>query len=192
MRSLVEAAETAGRDLADNERSRFDALKGEVSGLEARIGRAESLAEMDRRAEAIPVSRHGGEQRLESEFRISRAVADWMDSQPAQQIWTTSVTVLEIRFGVETLPLGRRRSMISDAFAAVLEEDLSGRVLNFDAQAASETAVLMAARRAAGRPAGLADGMIAGIVRTRRASFATRNVRHFADAGIVVVDPWSE
>lgn len=30
------------------------------------------------------------------------------------------------------------------------------------------------------------------IVRTRRASFATRNVRHFADAGIVVVDPWSE
>ena len=32
---------------------------------------------------------------------------------------------------------------------------------------------------------------IAGIVSTRRATLATRNVRHFQDLGIALVDPWS-
>jgi hypothetical protein len=33
--------------------------------------------------------------------------------------------------------------------------------------------------------------MIAGIVFTRSASLATRNVKHFADAEIGVIDPWT-
>ena len=32
--------------------------------------------------------------------------------------------------------------------------------------------------------------MIAGIVKARRATLATRNIRHFEDAGIDLVDPW--
>jgi predicted nucleic acid-binding protein len=32
--------------------------------------------------------------------------------------------------------------------------------------------------------------MIAGIVPARRATLATRNVTHFDDAGIDLVDPW--
>ncbi len=122
-----------------------------------------------------------------SDVNVSR----WLDGQAPTSIWTTSITVFELRFGIETLARGRRRDKLLSALERLVGEMLGGRVLAFDAQAANETAVLMAARRAAGRPAGLADSMIAGIVRTRRASFATRNVRHFADAGIVVVDPWS-
>lgn len=34
------------------------------------------------------------------------------------------------------------------------------------------------------------DTMIAGIVISRRAEFATRNVRHFADLD-AVIDPWN-
>jgi predicted nucleic acid-binding protein len=33
--------------------------------------------------------------------------------------------------------------------------------------------------------------MIAGIVASRRAQLATRNVRHFDDLKVVVVDPWA-
>lgn len=49
----------------------------------------------------------------------------------------------------------------------------------------------MARRRVAGRPTDANDAMIAGIVRVNRAMLATRNVRHFEDAGIAVVDPWA-
>jgi predicted nucleic acid-binding protein len=33
--------------------------------------------------------------------------------------------------------------------------------------------------------------MIAGIATARRADVATRNVRHFADLEVAVVDPWA-
>ena len=48
----------------------------------------------------------------------------------------------------------------------------------------------MAARRAAGKSGDLRDSMIAGIVVARRAAFATRNVKHFADIEVNVINPW--
>jgi len=35
------------------------------------------------------------------------------------------------------------------------------------------------------------DTLIAGIVVSRRAELATRNLRHFDDLEIAVVDPWA-
>jgi hypothetical protein len=35
------------------------------------------------------------------------------------------------------------------------------------------------------------DTQIAGIALARRAGIVTRNLRHFADAGLQVIDPWS-
>ena len=41
-----------------------------------------------------------------------QAVVDWLDAQPAQSVWTTSISVFEVRFGVAQLPDShRRRSM---------------------------------------------------------------------------------
>ena len=119
------------------------------------------------------------------------AVLAWLDGQPTTSVWITSITVLEIRFGIERLAKGRRRDALTRAFALILRDDLEGRVLGFGAAEAAETAALLAKRDAAGRPAGTNDGMIAGIVRVHRAVLATRNVRHFADAGIDVVNPWT-
>jgi HK97 family phage major capsid protein len=54
MRGIVESAEREGRDLGDGERARFDTLKGELATLEQRIVRAETLAELERLADAEP------------------------------------------------------------------------------------------------------------------------------------------
>jgi hypothetical protein len=51
--------------------------------------------------------------------------------QPAESIWTTVVTVLEISFGLEILADGRHRRQLGEAFGRMLEEDLEGRVLPF-------------------------------------------------------------
>jgi predicted nucleic acid-binding protein len=70
-------------------------------------------------------------------------------------------------------------------------EKLEGRVAPFDTEAAEHTAVLTSARRRRGEPRKLRDSMIAGIALACRATLATRNVKHFDDAGIDVVDPWT-
>lgn len=36
-------------------------------------------------------------------------VLRWLDQQPAESIWTTSVTVFEVRMGLALLPDGRRQ-----------------------------------------------------------------------------------
>jgi predicted nucleic acid-binding protein len=114
----------------------------------------------------------------------------WLDDQPRSSVWTTAITVLEIRYGLVTMPVGRRRPERERAFARTLEEKLERRVLPFDYAAAEATASLMETRRRIGRPGEYRDSMIAGIALAQRATLATRNVRHFADLSVPVVDPW--
>lgn len=117
-------------------------------------------------------------------------VVAWLDRQPADSVWLTSITVFEARFGLALLPKGRRRLGLERAFDRVLTEDLSGRVLTLDATAAATAAQLAADRQRAGRIVDLRDTLIAGIAQARRATIATRNTRHFDGLDVPVVDPW--
>jgi predicted nucleic acid-binding protein len=118
-------------------------------------------------------------------------VVAWLDHQPAESVWVTSITLFEARLGLGLLPSGRRRQTLETAFARLLKEDLENRVLDFDGAAAIEAASLAAAGQKNGRPVDMRDTQIAGIAIARRATLATRNVRHFADLKISIVDPWA-
>ena len=118
-------------------------------------------------------------------------VVAWLDRQPAESVWITSITLFEAYLGLALLPSGRRRRTLEAAFARLLQEDLENRVLDFDSAAATEAASLAAARQKNGRPVDLRDTQIAGIALSRRATLATRNVRHFRDLRILIVDPWA-
>ncbi len=118
------------------------------------------------------------------------SVVDWLDAQPVESVWITSVTLFEARYGLELLPEGKRKQQLLDQFAQLLEDDLENRVLGMDALAAHEAAALAAARKAQGKPVDMRDTFIAGIVQARRATLATRNVRHFSDLTVPVINPW--
>jgi predicted nucleic acid-binding protein len=118
-------------------------------------------------------------------------VVTWLDRQPAESVWITSITLFETRFGLALLPSGRRRQALESAFDHLLKDDLENRVLDFDSAAATAAASLAAARQKSGRSIDMRDTQIAGITLARRATLATRNVRHFADLKISIVDPWA-
>lgn len=122
----------------------------------------------------------------------SRTVIQWLDQQSRQSVWTTSVNVYEVHFGLETMAQGRKRAALQACFEQLLVEDLSGRVLEFDSAAAQAAARISSRLRSIGRPVEVRDAMIAGIIDARRAVLATRNVRHFDEAQIKIVDPWAE
>jgi toxin FitB len=122
--------------------------------------------------------------------RPDAVVVEWLDRQPADSVWLTSITVFEARFGLALLPKGRRRNGLERAFDHVLTEDLSSRVLTLDEMAAVTAAQIAADRQRAGRIVDLRDTLIAGIAQARRATIATRNTRHFEGLDVPVVDPW--
>jgi toxin FitB len=117
-------------------------------------------------------------------------VASWLDRQARTSVWTTAVTIFEIRYGLAAMPAGRRRTERYALFERLVEEQLERRVLSFDHAAAEEAARLMDGRRRVGRPGELRDTMIAGIALAQRATLATRNARHFDDLSVPIVDPW--
>jgi hypothetical protein len=120
------------------------------------------------------------------------AVITWLDEQPAESIWTTAITVLEVRTGLQLLRASRRRTQLEDAFDQLLRDDLDSRVLAFDTAAANAAGVAVAAAQRRGQPVEIRDCQIAGIALARRATLATSNVRHFAPLGVTVVDPWDK
>lgn len=120
---------------------------------------------------------------------IEPAVERWFDAQSPESVWTTTITVFEIRFDLTLLAPGRRHDRLHDAFDIAIDDILGGRVLPFDRTAAEAAATLAARQRQIGRPVEIRDLQIAGIAVARKATLATRNFRHFENLGIVLVDP---
>jgi len=118
-------------------------------------------------------------------------VLEWLDSQPRISIWTTSITLMEARYGIQAMAPGRRRSRLFQALERLVSEKIEHRIAAFDTSAANAAALLMAERKRTGRTGDLRDTMIAGIVIASHATLATHNTRHFADLPIPVVDPWN-
>jgi len=119
------------------------------------------------------------------------AVVTWLDAQPSESVWTTAITIFEVRTGFELLDASRRRQRLESAFEQLLVSDLDGRVLAFDTASADASGTLVAKRRRAGRFIEIREAQIAGISLARKATLATRNVRHFKDLGVRLIDPWA-
>lgn len=118
------------------------------------------------------------------------AVVSWLDEQVPESIWITSITLFEARYGLALLPQGARRQLLTARFDDLLVSDFENRVLLFDQPAARQAADLAAQRKFAGRPVDMRDTFIAGIALARKARIATRNIRHFDDLPVTVINPW--
>ncbi len=118
------------------------------------------------------------------------SVEAWLDRQPHSSIWTTSISILEIETGLQTMPVGKRRSSLSTDFETLLSR-IDHRIAAFDEPAARLAAELTGLREKKGHVVEIRDTMIAGIVLAHHATLATRNVAHFADISAKVVNPWS-
>ncbi|HKT47175.1 MAG TPA: type II toxin-antitoxin system VapC family toxin [Candidatus Acidoferrales bacterium] len=117
-------------------------------------------------------------------------VVEWLDYQPRASIWITAITVMEIQLGVRMMSPGRRQAALTKSFQELVEQRIEQRVAPFDMVAAEKAAALMSSRRLRGQPVDVKDTMIAGIAEALGATLATRNVPHFADLTVAVVNPW--
>jgi predicted nucleic acid-binding protein len=117
-------------------------------------------------------------------------VLRWLDHQPPQSIWITSVNLYEIRYGLQSMPAGKKQVALLALLERWLAQVVQHRIASFDQAAALRGADLAARLKLKGRPRDARDTMIAGIVLASHAKLATRNVKHFEDIASSVVNPW--
>lgn len=117
-------------------------------------------------------------------------VATWLAMQPAQTVFTTSISQAEILAGLRVMPDGARKDRLEAQAAEMFSTDFGGRVLPFDAEAAECYAGITARRRSIGRPISQFDAQIAALAYSHHASLATRNTRDFEHVGLDLINPW--
>ncbi len=120
---------------------------------------------------------------------VDHSVAAWVSAIDQAQLYYTTITRAEIRFGLARLPEGRRRRDLIDRANGLFAEAMD-RVLPFDVAAADRYGDIVAARAARGAPISVPDGQIAAIAKSRSATVATRNVSAFVGCGVPLVNPW--
>jgi toxin FitB len=123
--------------------------------------------------------------------RENPEVRAWLDTVPRTLVWTTAISVLEIRFGLLIMADGRRRSDLTVQFDGLLQRQLRAKMAPFDRSAAEHAAKVSASKRLAGRRMETADAQIAGIALSLGAAVATRNAKDFSDLGLELIDPWT-
>ena len=118
-------------------------------------------------------------------------VVDWLNGQKDTALFTTSITVMELRFGLARLPEGKRKGDLWAVLDFTLSRLIGPRILPFDTAAAIEAAEIAALAEAAGAPIGQADGQIAAIAKVHGFAVATRVTHPFQRAGLRVINPWT-
>jgi predicted nucleic acid-binding protein len=117
-------------------------------------------------------------------------VLAWMDAQATETLYLSAITVAELRFGIATMPEGRRRAVYHERLENEVLQIFSGRVLPFNGDTAGNYAHLMARARANGRVISQADGYIAATAVSHGLIVATRDIGAFEAAQVKTLNPW--
>lgn len=89
------------------------------------------------------------------------AVLTWLDAQAIETLFISAITIAELRFGIASMPSGKRQTILHDRLEGEVLPIFDGRILPFNAGTLRFYADLMASRRTSGKAIGKADGYIA-------------------------------
>lgn len=117
-------------------------------------------------------------------------VLAWIDAQLVETLYLSAVTVAELRFGLATMPAGKRRAIYQERLEGEVLPAFMNRVLPFDLEISQAYADLMAQAKAAGKVIGRADGYIAATAIARGFIIATRDTSPFEAAKLNIINPW--
>ena len=118
-----------------------------------------------------------------------QAVRAWLNDQPVETLYLSSVTLAEMLFGIAALPAGKRKQMLSQTLDGLMGL-FRDRVLPFDTDAARRYAALAVLAKDSGRGFPTPDGYIAAIAASRGFIVASRDTAAFEAVGVAVINPW--
>lgn len=117
-------------------------------------------------------------------------VSEWIDAQPLETLFLSTMSVAELRAGVALMPVGKRRSALHEHIEKRVLPMFAGRVLSFDLACTEPYARLVAQASNEGSAIQTADACIAAIALANGFVIATRDEIPFRTAGLDVINPW--
>jgi predicted nucleic acid-binding protein len=122
--------------------------------------------------------------------RPNPGLMNWMDSADEDRIFISVISLAELRYGVERLPLGSRRTRLEQWLRHELPLRFESRILPVDTQVAELWGRTVSRSEAAGRPLGAMDAFLAATAETHQLTLVTRNVSDFPLLK-AILNPWT-
>ena len=117
-------------------------------------------------------------------------VQAWSESLPATSLYLSTVTLAEIRYGIERHSDDAFRATLTAWLDGTLRSWFAGRILEVDEDVILEWRRLVAHGRERGITFSQPDLFIAAIARLHDLTVVTRNVADFERAGVRMLTPW--
>lgn len=120
----------------------------------------------------------------------SESVTRWVSSTEEDVIFLSSVTLAEIRYGVERLESGIRRVALERWVAEFLMERFRGRILPVDENVANTWGSVLARSERLGKRMALMDAFQAACAEVHALTLVTRDERGFQGFEGEILNPW--
>ncbi|WP_447725691.1 PIN domain-containing protein [Sphingomonas koreensis] len=123
--------------------------------------------------------------------RPNSAVVTFVGAQAEDHLFISDVTLAKIRFGIELLPDAERRASLSAWLDHSMRPLFSGRTLAITEDTIVIWRLKVEAGRQRGHTFGQPDLFVAVQAEENDLIAVTRDVTHFTEASVAVLDPWT-
>jgi predicted nucleic acid-binding protein len=117
-------------------------------------------------------------------------VAAFLEKAGRESVFLSVMTVGEICKGIDMLPVSQKRNALQDWLDMDVRSWFAGRIIPVTESIAERWGHLAAAAKRKGVTLAVVDGVLAATALEHDLTLVTRNLRDFAVAGVVLLNPW--
>lgn len=125
-------------------------------------------------------------------IRPSAKVERWLAGTPREELVISAITLAELRDGAATASNPERRAVLNSWVEDEIAPRFNERTLSITDDTLIQWIRISRRLRRAGKGREASDLLLAATARVHNLTLVSRNVRDFADTGIVVYDPWND
>lgn len=114
----------------------------------------------------------------------------WMEEADEDRVFLSVISLAELRYGVERMAVGARRSRLEGWLRHELPLRFEGRILSVDNRIAEAWGRTVSRSEALGQPMAAMDAFLSATAETHRLTLVTRNVSDFPVLK-GLLNPWS-
>jgi toxin FitB len=122
--------------------------------------------------------------------RPNAGLIRWTESVDEDRVFISVISLAELRYGVERMPVGARRSRLEQWLHDELPLRFEGRIISVDQMVAEAWGRTVSRSQDLGRPMGVMDAFLSAIAEIHELALVTRNVSHFPVLK-TLINPWS-